>query len=166
MANTIREIITKAIISKGRKRTIQKYTFEENGVEKILGCWIYNHHYDAVIKDNTPVILGTFDAHIWYKEKHGNESKVLKKQISYMDKMEVVRKDDRDYLPEDEVEAICNRQPKCLKVESVDDKIIIEVEKEMTLNIVGKTILAVETKNEKESWDEIDVMDINPDFIT
>lgn len=164
MASNIREIITKAIISKGRKKTIHNYTFEHDGVEKILGCWIYNHHYDATIKDNVPVILGTFDAHLWYKEVGGTESKVLKKQITYMDKMEVVRKDDRDYLPEDEIEAICNKQPKCLKVDFVDGTITLEVEKDMTINIVGRTVLKVETKEEEETWDE--VMDINPDFIT
>ena len=47
MANNIREIITQAVIAKGKKRTLNKYPFSIEGYDKILGCWITNHRYNA-----------------------------------------------------------------------------------------------------------------------
>lgn len=37
MANNIREIITQAVIAKGKKRTLNKYPFSIEGYDKILG---------------------------------------------------------------------------------------------------------------------------------
>ena len=62
MANNIREIITQAVIAKGKKRTLNKYPFSIEGYDKILGCWITNHRYNAAFKDGKPVVLGTFEA--------------------------------------------------------------------------------------------------------
>ena len=39
MANNIREIITQAVIAKGKKRTLNKYPFVIENYDKILGCW-------------------------------------------------------------------------------------------------------------------------------
>lgn len=165
MANNIREIITKAIISKGKKRSINKYTFEIDDISNVLGCWICNHHFDATIKENKPVVLGTYDLHIWYSSDGGIDSMVKKKQITYMDELDVTKKDERDFIGEDEIEANCYKQPKCIKVENNLDGIVVEIEKEMAVSIIGKTCLRVETKNEKETWDEMDPMDINKNFI-
>lgn len=166
MANNIREIITKAIISKGKKRAKNKYSFEVDGITKVLGCWICNHHFNATIKENIPMVLGTYDLHIWYSSEDGGDSSLLKTQISYLDEMDVVKKEDRDFNDEDEIEAVCNKFPKCIKVSLDENKVIVEIEKEMAIRIIGNACIRVETKNEKESWDEMENMEINENFIT
>lgn len=166
MANNIREIITKAVISKGKKRSINKYTFEAEGITKILGCWICNHRYNATIKDNKCMVIGTYDLHIWQSQQEGSDSALLKTQISYLDEMDVVKKEDRDFSEEDNIEATCNKFPKCTKVSLVGTKIIVEIEKEMAIRIIGDACIRVETKNEKESWDDIENIEINENFIT
>lgn len=166
MANNIREIITKAVISKGKKRSINKYTFEVEGITKVLGCWICNHRYNATIKDNKSIVLGTYDLHIWYSMANGDNSTLLKTQISYLDEMDVVKKEQREFCQDDEIEATCNKFPKCIRVSLEGIKIIVEIEKEMAIRIIGDACIRVETKNEKESWDEIENIEINENFIT
>ena len=61
--------------------------------------------------------------------------------------------------------ATCNQEPKCIGVNCLEDKVVIEVEKEISLSVVGKTTIRVETKNEMESWDEFDNITIDENFI-
>lgn len=166
MANNIREIITKAIISKGKKRAMNKYSFDIDNITKVLGCWICNHHFNATIKDGQPTVIGTYDLHIWYSSEDGGDSSLLKTQISYLDDIDVIKKEEREFNSEDEIEAMCNTFPKCVKVTLEEGKVIVEVEKEMAIRIIGNACIRVETKNEKESWEEIDTMEINENFIT
>ena len=46
----------------------------------------------------------------------------------------------------------CNREPKCISVNKLEDKVVIEIEKEISLSVVGKTTMRVETKAENETW--------------
>ena len=72
MAGKVYEIMTKATLSKGTKKTISKYDYVVNEIDKILGCWICNHQYQGIIREHQPFIEGSFDLHIWYS--HLNES--------------------------------------------------------------------------------------------
>lgn len=46
-----REIVTKAIISKGKKVFVHQNKLEaSNGPTTVLGCWVINHH--MVVGDN------------------------------------------------------------------------------------------------------------------
>lgn len=101
MANNIREIITQAVIAKGKKRTLNKYPFVIENYDKILGCWITNHRYSATFKNGQPVVLGTFDVHIWYS--NNDDSSVLKQTVSYVNDLDLVRKDSRDFNENDEL---------------------------------------------------------------
>ena len=35
----------------------------------------------------------------------------------------------------------CNREPKCISVNKLEDKVVIEIEKEISLSVVGKTTM-------------------------
>ena len=163
MANNIREIITQAVIAKGKKRTINKYSIDIGNYDQVLGCWITNHHYNAAYKENKPVVLGTFDIHLWYS--YQDDSGILKQTISYLNELDLVKKDDRSFTDEDELMVSCKREPKCIGVSRLEGKVVIEVEKEIALSVVGKTTICVETKSEAESWDEIDNLNLNENFI-
>lgn len=163
MANNIREIITQAVIAKGKKRTLNKYSFVIENYDKILGCWITNHRYNATFRNGQPVVLGTFDVHIWYS--YHEDSSVLKQTVSYVNELDLVKKESRDFDENDELMVSCNKQPKCIGVDKTAENVIIEIEKEISLSIIGKTTMRVETKTESESWDEIDNITINEKFI-
>ena len=53
MAGQLYEIMTKATLAKGLKKTIHKYEFTVDQIDKILGCWISNHQFQGmIIMDN------------------------------------------------------------------------------------------------------------------
>lgn len=59
----------------------------------------------------------------------------------------------------------CNREPKCISVNKLEDKVVIEIEKEISLSVVGKTTMRVETKAENETWDELENLTVDENFI-
>lgn len=163
MANNIREIITQAVIAKGKKRTLNKYSFTINDYDKILGCWITNHRYNAAFKDGNPVVIGTFDVHLWYSGS--DDSSVYKQTVSYLNELDLVKKETRAFDDSDELLVSCNREPKCINVSNLEGKVVVEIEKEISLSVVGKTMMKVETKNENETWDEIENLTVDENFI-
>lgn len=166
MSNNIREIYTKAIVAKGKKLSRNTYNFQTvNKPNEILGCWITNHHFEAAIKNKIPKIIGTFDVHVWYSYQDEMESMVEKHQITYIDDMQVTKKEDREFESSDQVKARCLGKPKCLLATCDDNIVTIEIEKEMQIEISGETCIKVEVKNEEEIWDDLEDIEINPHFI-
>ena len=47
----------------------------------------------------------------------------------------------------------------------LEDKVVIEIEKEISLSVVGKTTMRVETKAENETWDELENLTVDENFI-
>ena len=49
---SLKEIVTKAVIGKAKKKTTTDLSFTSGEkIDKILGCWIINHHFEG---DNDP----------------------------------------------------------------------------------------------------------------
>lgn len=159
MAGQLYEIMTKATISKGFKKTMNKYEFSVDHIDKILGCWISNHQFQGSIVNGEPQIDGDFDIHLWYS--YDNDSFLLKQQIHYSDKIDLSAKN-HQISKKDEIIADCLHLPKCINAKLQENVMIIEIEKEMALKIVGDTTILVESK----SNDLENELDINPDFIT
>lgn len=166
MSHNIREIYTKAIVAKGKKLSKNTYSFTLNQCPfEILGCWITNHHYEAVIKNRIPKVIGTYDVHIWYSDSNEKDSFVEKHQITYMDDMQVIKKENRDFEQDDIIKARCLEKPKCLTASHDQETVQIEIEKEMQIEISGETCIKVEVKDEEEIWDDLEDIQINPHFI-
>ncbi|MFV0394201.1 MAG: outer spore coat protein CotE [Coprobacillaceae bacterium] len=167
MANNIREIITKAIISKGKKKSRNNYTFEIADLTKVLGCWITNHEFQAYFNDGQPEVSGAYYVHIWYSFDSGNNSNIYKTQISYVEAMDVSKSEERDFTGMDEIEAISDTLPKCIKVETDGLEVQVELEKEVAIRIIGDTCIRVETKDDNDDvWDSFEEFEINENFIT
>lgn len=164
--NNIREIYTRAIVAKGKKLSKNTYTFTlANCPNDILGCWITNHHYEATIQNKIPKIIGTYDVHIWYSFHDELDSMIEKHQVTYIDDMQVSKKENRDFEPTDQVKGRSLENPKCLSANSENEIVTIQIEKEMQIEISGETCIKVEVKDGEEVWDEFDDIEINPNFI-
>lgn len=164
--SNIREIYTKAIVAKGKKLSKSSYTFTlSENPSSVLGCWLTNHHYEASIKQGVPKIVGTFDVHLWYSYQEEMKSKVEIKQVTYIDEMQVTKKEQREFEATDSLKARCLGKPKCLSANLRNNDIVCEIEKEMQIEISGETCIKVEVKNEDEVWDDFDDIQVNPDFI-
>ena len=159
MSGKVYEIMTKATLAKGTKKTISKHDYFVNDIDKILGCWICNHQYRGVIKQQ-PVIEGSFDLHIWYS--HLNDSFLLKQKVTYCDEIDLSIKN-HETSQKDEVVVESLYLPRCIHAKLENKTVHLEIEKQMSLKIIGDTTILVESKNEETP--EID-MKINQDFIT
>ena len=48
-----KEIVTKAVIGKGKKTKKEDYVIETNEkIDNVLGCWVINHNLNVNIKEN------------------------------------------------------------------------------------------------------------------
>lgn len=159
MAGKVYEIMTKATLSKGTKKTISKYDYVVNEIDKILGCWICNHQYQGIIREHQPFIEGSFDLHIWYS--HLNDSFLLKQKVTYCDEIDLSIKN-HETSQKDEVVVESLYLPRCIHAKLENKTVHLEIEKQMSLKIIGNTTILVESKTNDEELE----MKINPDFIT
>ena len=70
-----KEIVTKAVIGKGKKYYKNTYTINtENTPTTILGCWVINHKFKGTEVNNKIVITGSFDVNLWYSYNNDNKT--------------------------------------------------------------------------------------------
>ena len=112
-----REIITKAVVAKGRKFSQCTHTITPSQKPaSILGGWIINHNYDAHKKGKTVVVVGTYDISVWYSYKENTKTEVVTERVEYEDVIKLRYKDDNFLDDEHEVICIVLQQPNCLEV--------------------------------------------------
>lgn len=172
-----REIITKAVVAKGRKFTQSTHTISPSQKPtSILGGWIINHKYDAEKIGKTVEIEGTYDINVWYSYADNTQTEVVTERVSYVDVIKL-RYRDKNYL-DDEHEVIAKvlQQPNCLEVtiSPNGNKVVVQAEREFLAEVVGETKVVVEVNSdwtesdEEEAWEEEldeELEDINPEFL-
>ena len=135
MAN-YREIISKAIISKGKKTFNQKDSVKvSNMVSTVLGCWVINHQFNGIKQNNQIVINGSYDINIWYSYDNDTKTDVVKESHTYT---EIVKMNNID-LDYDNTNIIVRSltDPKCVDVKIASDKINYQVDLELGIELVG-----------------------------
>ena len=145
-----KEIVTKAVVGKGRKNSKDEYTIiPENRPSTILGCWIINHNFKGVKEKDSVKITGTFDTNIWYSTEDNKNTCVAKETVNYEEVIPIKTED--DYDGQDEVIIRVLKQPTCTNAEIKDDKIIYTVEKSLASELVGDTKIKIEVDNTEET---------------
>ena len=67
MFNNYKEIVTKAIIGKGKKTFKNDYEITiDKEADTVLGCWVINHNIKGIKDGDYIKINGSFDVNIWY----------------------------------------------------------------------------------------------------
>jgi len=174
MAN-YREIISKAVISKGKKLFSQQDTIEtSNNPSTVLGCWVINHQFSGIKQNNQIIINGSYDINIWYSYDNDTKTDVVKKSHSYT---EIVKmREEKDDYDNTSIVVRSLNDPKCVSVDIIDNKINYQVDLLLGVELVGdvKVKIAVDEnlddydliKEEKDD-DNIDSIDqeINPDYL-
>lgn len=171
-----REIITKAVVAKGRKFTQSTHTISPSQKPtSILGGWIINHKYDAEKVGKTVEIEGTFDINVWYSYADNTKTEVVTERVKYVDIIKLRYKDKNFLDDEHEVIAKVLQQPNCLEVtiSPNGNKIMVQAEREFIAEVVGETKIVVEVdsswkeKDDHEWEEEVDeeLEDIHPEFL-
>ena len=110
-----REIITKAVVAKGRKFTQSNHTISPaHHPSSILGCWIINHTYEAKKIGKKVEVHGSYDINIWYSFNRNTRTEVVTKTVEYCDVIKLKYRDP-DCLDEQDVIAQVMQQPNCVE---------------------------------------------------
>ena len=89
-----KEIVTKAVIAKGKKDFKDVYTVTtEIEPTTVLGCWVINHNFKGYPSAGKIVIDGSFDVNIWYSFDNDTKTNVISKTITYSDTTSVKSKE-------------------------------------------------------------------------
>ncbi len=166
--STYKEIVTKAIIGKGKKtiKTSHIVTPEENP-NTVLGCWVINHRFNGVNNNGVVNVNGTFDVNVWYSYDSDTKTTVTTKKLSYSDNMKLNLKDNTNNNQEVIIRSL--KQPTVIDVEIKDNNVLINIEKELGIEIVGETKIKIAIEENEESWEDIieedKIDDINEDYL-
>ena len=148
-----KEIVTKAIIGKGKKDFKDVYTITpDTKSSTVLGCWVINHNFKGYPSNGKIVIDGSFDVNIWYSYDNDTKTNVINKTITYSDTTSVKQKEITDTT---EVIVRSLKQPTVSKVEIKGNDIEFVVEKELGIEIIGETKAKVLVEEEEDPWEII-----------
>ncbi|MRG85320.1 outer spore coat protein CotE [Salinibacillus xinjiangensis] len=170
-----RQIITKAVIGKGKRFTEASHTISpHHSPSSILGCWVINHHYKARKRGDFVEVSGSYDINVWYSFNDNTKTEVVTDKVTYSERIPLAIKDDNCITDDLEVIARATQQPNCLecKINDSGNKILVEVEKEFIVEVIGETKVVVkldphgyvETDDDFD-YDELEaeLADVNPD---
>ena len=88
-----KEIVTKAVIGKGKKHFNNNYTVQtEQKPTTVLGCWVINHKFKGYETNEKIGVNGSFDINIWYSYDKDSKTAVISKTINYDDKFNLRKK--------------------------------------------------------------------------
>ncbi len=151
-----REIVTKAVIGKGKKEFTNHYTMVPEQIPTtILGCWVINHNFTGKLQEEKILVTGTCDVNIWYSYDNDTKTVVSKQTINYEELLQVSRKKDKNLTTNEEVIVRSLKQPVCSKVDIKDNKIEYDITKELGIEIVGDTKVRISVDDEEDEWDII-----------
>ncbi len=152
-----KEIVTKAIIGKGKKYFKNNYEIEPETIPTtILGCWVINHNFKGYKKGSEVGVDGSYDVNVWYSYDNDSKTGVATKTINYNENFNVKLKENAELNRDTDIIVRSLKQPNVSKVDIKDNKIIIDVEKELGVEIVGDTKVKINIYDDEEPWDIIE----------
>ena len=151
-----KEIITKAVIGKGKKYFKNKYSVTSDVLPStILGCWIINNKFKGSVQGDDVLVNGSFDINIWYSYDNDTKTNVINKNIKYNEVIAVKTKLDVDFN-DSEIIVRALKQPTCGNVQINGNTIDFEIEKELGIEVVGDTKVKIMVEDDEDKWEVFD----------
>ena len=151
-----KEIVTKAIIGKGKKYFKNNYTLEtQEQASTVLGCWVINHKFKGYKKNDKIGVSGSFDINIWYSYDNNSKTQVINKTIEYEDEFNVKVKENTELESDSDIIVRSLQHPKCSKVSIDGMSISFDIEKELGVELIGETKVKIAIEDSEDPWDEI-----------
>ena len=144
MAN-YKEIVTKAVISKGKRLFSTNHSVEVNNPSTILGCWVINHNFNGTKSGNKINITGSYDVNIWYSYDNDTKTDVIRETINMRE----------SNVDGEEIIVRSLKQPNCVKMDIDNNTIKYTIEKELGIELVGDIKVKIDVNEEEDSWDDI-----------
>lgn len=153
-----KEIVTKAVIGKGKKYFKNNYSITTETVPTtVLGCWVINHKFKGYKSGENIGVDGSYDVNIWYSYENDSKTTVVNKKIDYNDIFNVKIKENADLSSDTDIIVRTLKQPNCIGVK-IDENgnINFDIEKELGVEIVGETKMKIAIEDDEEPWDDLD----------
>lgn len=151
-----KEIVTKAVVGKGKKATTQSFTIKpDEKPNTVLGCWIINHQFNGVNANGNIYVNGNYDVNVWYSYDNDTKTGVCTKNFSYSDKMNVPINSNANLTNNSEVIVSSLSDPNVVDVKIAGDTIKFDVRKEMGIEVVGDTKIRVNVEDDYDDYVEI-----------
>ena len=155
MAN-YKESVTKAVVGKAKKTSTSHYELKPNErPDTVLGCWVINHSFRGKNNHGMVSIDGEFDVNVWYSYDNDTKTTVSTERFSYNDKMNIRLKDDVPLTDSSEIIVRGLKQPTVTKVDVNNGIVILDIEKELGVEVVGNTKLKVSVEDIEDDYEEI-----------
>ncbi len=152
-----KEIVTKAVIGKGKKTFKNKYNITvDDDIDTVLGCWVINHNLFGNNNNGSVLIQGNFDVNIWYSYDNNTKTNVITDRINYVENVKVGLKNEATLTNNSEIIIKSLRNPNCVDVNVEDNTINYEIEKELGIEIIGDTKVRIFVEDEEEDYDIIE----------
>ena len=154
--SSYKEIVTKAVIGKGKKYFKNKYSvISEVTPTTILGCWIINNKFKGHVQGDDVKVDGSFDINIWYSYDDDTKTNVISKTIKYNELINVKTKLDVDFN-DSEIIVRALKQPTCSNVQINGTTIDFDIEKELGIEVVGDTKVKIMVEEDEDKWEIFD----------
>ena len=155
MAN-YKEIVTKAVIGKAKKTNSMHFSFTpDENVDTVLGCWVINHNFSGNNQSGKVGVTGSFDVNVWYAYDNDTKTKVNSKKFGYNEILNVPLKDEATLTNTSEIIVRSLKQPTVTNVAVSDGNIVLDIEKELGVEIVGDTKIKVPVEDDFDDYEEI-----------
>ncbi|MBE6160614.1 MAG: outer spore coat protein CotE [Firmicutes bacterium] len=162
MAN-YKEIVTKAVVGKAKKTSIDSFTVETNEIPNtVLGCWIINNTFNGVNNNGEVYINGGYDINVWYSYDNDTKTGVSTKTYNYSDKINVNLKEKSQ---NNEIIVRSLKQPTVNDVKIENNIVKVTVEKELAVEVVGDTKIRVSIEDMEDDYDIVDDNDLTDEVI-
>ena len=150
-----KEIVTKAVVGKGKKYFKNNYNVEATGATNVLGCWVINHKFKGYKTGDKVGVDGSYDVNIWYSYENDSKTAVINKSIKYNDLFNVRVREETDLQGDTDIIVRTLKQPTCSSVSINSGIINFDIEKELGIEIVGETKVKIGIEEEEEPWEDI-----------
>ena len=150
-----KEIVTKAVIAKGKKSTSNKYTLEPEEIPNtILGCWVINNTFNGTSVGDSIIVNGSFDVNVWYSYDNDSKTAVSTKKYNYSDTMHMKSLNSLDSRPEVLVKIL--KQPTVADVKIDNGVVNLSIDKELGIEIVGNTKIKVPVETLDDDYEVLE----------
>ena len=152
-----KEIVTKAVIGKAKKTSHGQFKIVPDEMPNtVLGCWVINHSFRGSNKDGKVEVDGSFDINVWYSQDNDTKTKVSTERFTYSDLLPVTIKSNGTLDNTSEIMVRSLKQPTVTDVNIEGNEVIMNVEKELGVEVVGDTKLRIPVEDDEDEYEVIE----------
>ncbi len=162
-----KEIVTKTVVGKGKKTFSNNYNLTpENTPNTVLGCWVINHNFNGTNNKNEVTINGSFDVNVWYSYDNDSKTAVTTRNFTYQELLRLRVKEPNNLSSNNEIIVRSLRQPTVQDVKIKGTEVLLTIEKELGVEIVGESKVKIAIVEDELPWDDIeDDYEVEENFI-